>query len=312
MELEYKRNIRKLSSGLGFYLFASISVMYFISFTFGIAAALLNGSLESSPILLLDNIASIVSFFVVGLFYCFISKTSVNEILPIKKVKLSTAVMAISIALAVAFTADYLTEIFLNGVSLFGIQNNVEMDYKVSDPIGFALNIIAVAVIPPITEEFAFRGILLQKLRKYGDGFAILVSSLLFGLIHGNIVQIPFAFVVGLAAAFITVKTSSLIPAIITHFLVNFSSVLVSILDENNFADKTVLYGAYELFIVLVIIIGIISSFFLAKEKFFTLKKYTLIPFKERIKAVFSSAGIIFTLILVGIEVVFSVLPNGS
>lgn len=312
MELEYKRNIRKLSSGLGFYLFASISVMYFISFTFGIAAALLNGSLESSPILLLDNIASIVSFFVVGLIYCFISKTSVNKILPIKKVKLSTAVMAISIALAVAFTADYLTEIFLNGVSLFGIQNNVEMDYKVSDPIGFALNIIAVAVIPPITEEFAFRGILLQKLRKYGDGFAILVSSLLFGLIHGNIVQIPFAFIVGLAAAFITVKTSSLIPAIITHFLVNFSSVLVSILDENNFADKTVLYGAYELFIVLVIIIGIISSFFLAKEKFFTLKKYTLIPFKERIKAVFSSAGIILTLILVGIEVVFSVLPNGS
>lgn len=313
MQSDIKKNLRKTSNGLGFYLITSIITMYFISIVLSLLASLLNGSIDTSPLMLINNIASIGSFFIVGIIYCIISDdTNINKILPIKKVKLSTAVMAVSIALAVAFTADYLTELFLNGISLFGIHNNVEMSYKVSNPVEFTLNIIAISVIPPISEEFAFRGIILQKLRKYGDSFAILVSSLLFGLIHGNLVQIPFAFVVGLAAAYITVKTGSIIPAMITHFLVNFSSVLVSILDENNFVYKTALYGVYELFIVLVIIIGVISSVILSRKEFFKLKPYKETPFKERSKTFFSSAGIICTFVVVGIEIILSVLPYGT
>lgn len=44
-----------------------------------------------------------------------------------------------------------------------------------------------------------FRGYFLRLLRPYGTWFAVIVTAILFALMHGNILQIPFAFLVGLA-----------------------------------------------------------------------------------------------------------------
>ena len=57
----------------------------------------------------------------------------------------------------------------------------------------------------PVVEELLFRGAiqghLLRKWKK--PLWAIVVSSLIFGIVHGNWVQAPFAFVVGLALGWI-------------------------------------------------------------------------------------------------------------
>lgn len=58
----------------------------------------------------------------------------------------------------------------------------------------------------PISEELLFRGLILRDMQIYGKKFAIFASSLLFGLYHGNLVQIPFAFAVGLVLAYVTVE----------------------------------------------------------------------------------------------------------
>lgn len=58
----------------------------------------------------------------------------------------------------------------------------------------------------PISEEILFRGVALRSMEPYGKKFAIFASSLLFGLYHGNLVQIPFAFAVGLVLAYVTVE----------------------------------------------------------------------------------------------------------
>ena len=74
------------------------------------------------------------------------------------------------------------------------------------------------AIVPAVFEEFAFRGVVLNKLRKFGDSYAIIMSAVLFGLMHGNLSQIPFAFILGLVIGFIAVKTNSIIPGILIHF----------------------------------------------------------------------------------------------
>ena len=53
---------------------------------------------------------------------------------------------------------------------------------------------IYVCFLGPIAEELLFRGIVLRTLRPWGKQAAILISALVFGLFHGNVVQIPFAF----------------------------------------------------------------------------------------------------------------------
>ncbi len=92
---------------------------------------------------------------------------------------------------------------------------------------GFIVTFIGAAVVAPLTEEFAMRGVVLGALRKYGDGFALLVSALLFGLMHGNFMQIPFAFVVGLALGFAVIKTRSVWTGVIIHFINNATAVIL-------------------------------------------------------------------------------------
>jgi membrane protease YdiL (CAAX protease family) len=61
-------------------------------------------------------------------------------------------------------------------------------------------------VLAPLGEELLFRGILLRALRDYGDGICILVSGLLFGLLHANVYQIFYAFALGAFFAWLTAR----------------------------------------------------------------------------------------------------------
>ena len=111
----------------------------------------------------------------------------------------------------------------------------------------FILTFIAVGITPAIVEEFAFRGVVLGALRRFGDGFAILVSSLVFGLMHRNLSQIPFAFLVGIIMAFAVIKSGSLITSILIHLLNNGISVVISTVTEQMGNDMavTVIYSLY-------------------------------------------------------------------
>lgn len=304
--------LKKTSSGIGYFIFAMILALNAVSVLLMVLAIIVDGSLKNPAYLLLDNIASISSMFIIGLFYCLFSKTQLNDVFPLKKISLKMAAATVTISLALALLANFFADLFVGGISLFGIKNYAEMDFEITNPVEIILNIIAISIIPALSEEFAFRGIILSRLRKYGDGFAVFISALLFGLLHGNIVQIPFAFIVGLGLAFVTIKTSSIIPAIITHFLNNLSSVIISIIEENKLMSEEIADGFYYLFLIIVFILAVFITYKLSQKSFFNLKKYTLIPFKERVKAVFTSSGIIVALAAILLEVVLSVIPYGK
>lgn len=298
-------NINKTSSGLGFMLFAATATMYTISYTL---TKLLYNRLDTTSLLLLDIIISIVSLFLVGMFYCWFSNTGLGYVIKVKWVKLSLSVPLILIALAVSFTADYLTELLQSTFSIFGVENGVELSTKSSTLIENILNIIAVSIIPPLVEEFLFRGILLGKLRFFGDSFALFVSSALFAVMHGNIIQIPFAFIVGLVLAFITIKTNSIVPAIIVHFLVNFRSVLISITLENKFISDEMLNYIYLILLLAVFAAGIISAAILSRKKnFFKLESRDDIPFRQAVKASVISVGMLMFLITSLVNTIFTV-----
>lgn len=72
----------------------------------------------------------------------------------------------------------------------------------------------------PVFEEILFRGLILRLLQPYGKKFAIFASAFLFGIFHGNIVQSPFAFVVGLVLGYVTVE-HSMLWAIVLHMINN-------------------------------------------------------------------------------------------
>ena len=123
------------------------------------------------------------------------------------------------------------------------------------------LYIVAFCAVPACVEEFAYRGVVLGLLRKFGDGFAIITSAILFGMMHGNLVQMPFAFIVGLILGYLVVRTGSLLPSILLHFFNNFYSCLLEILSYNmdTFAYTVFSYGS----MILIFLLGFVALLFL-------------------------------------------------
>ena len=128
----------------------------------------------------------------------------------------------------------------------------------------FVLMLICIGLFPAILEEFAFRGVVLGSLRKYmSDGTAIMVSAALFGLIHGNLVQIPFAFIVGIGLGYCTVYTGSLVPAMIIHAINNALSVALTYVSKNTSPLESGIISV--LYLVVLLLIGVCGLIFLLK-----------------------------------------------
>ena len=77
------------------------------------------------------------------------------------------------------------------------------------------------AAIPALVEEFVFRGVMLNSLRRYGDTFAVLFSALMFALVHGNVLQIAVGLPAGICLGYMTVYSGNIWIAVALHFVNN-------------------------------------------------------------------------------------------
>lgn len=125
------------------------------------------------------------------------------------------------------------------------------------------LSFIYIAVLPAIFEELYVRGAVLSFSKKYGEVFAVIASALLFAAIHMNISQAIFAFLAGVIFAMLTLKTNSIVPSMLLHFLNNGYSAFELIFHENK-----VVLTSINLIYLLLIIVGIIAIIvFLVKNR---------------------------------------------
>ena len=76
------------------------------------------------------------------------------------------------------------------------------------------------SIAAPIVEEILFRGFVQRSLLPFGKKFAIFGSALLFGMFHGNLIQSPYAFLVGLVLGYVTAEYS-IWWAILLHMINN-------------------------------------------------------------------------------------------
>ena len=138
-----------------------------------------------------------------------------------RRVPFGTAVCVTLIGLGGCVLANLVAGAWAQFLENFGLVQPESSQMMEATPISLLLNLLTIAVLPAILEEMAFRGLVLQSLRKMGDPAAIVLSALLFGAMHENLWQIPFATVVGLVLGWVVVKTENIWLAIIIHFANN-------------------------------------------------------------------------------------------
>ena len=134
-------------------------------------------------------------------------------------VQWSLAPLAVLGALSAAFAIDLMSE-------PFDLPNLMEEQFLqiARTPLG----ILALAIVGPVVEEVVFREAVLGNLLRDGmrPWLAILLSALVFGLIHVNPIQIPFALLIGIILGLLYCKTGNILLPLIVHILNNTLSVI--------------------------------------------------------------------------------------
>ncbi|MCQ2737308.1 MAG: CPBP family intramembrane metalloprotease [archaeon] len=131
-------------------------------------------------------------------------------------------------------------------------------------PIYVLMYFLAVVILSPIVEELLFRGIILRKLNtdyNFSIPFAILISSLLFGLCHsfGGILS---AFVFGICMSVLYLKTKNILVPILAHTLNNLISFILAFTRIEYFILSN------GIIVIIVLILFVITNFILFKHIF--------------------------------------------
>lgn len=93
---------------------------------------------------------------------------------------------------------------------------------------GFLIQFLTAGIVAPIVEELIFRGLVYRRTKKMtGTIAAAILSAALFGVFHGNWVQAPYAFIIGIVAVFVYEKFKSIVAPIMLHMSANILSVLI-------------------------------------------------------------------------------------
>lgn len=314
MEHYVKKQLKKTNSGIGFYCFAIVILFFVIPNIIALICGIFGIDYKSdTSSFFISSITTISAFFILGIIYCFISFTPLQSVIYVKRIKLSKLLPLIAIGLSVAMLSNYISDIIAYNFSLTGISFSSNANDENWSTYRFLLEIVDTAIVPAVFEEFAFRGVVLNKLRKFGDSYAVIMSAVLFGLMHGNLSQIPFAFILGLVIGFIAVKTNSIIPGILIHFFNNLFSVIMNYLGMINIFNTQEYMIIHFISVLTIVILGLVSVVILCKDKgFFSISNQSEKDFslKSKISSSFLSVGMIFFVVVITLETIISTIGS--
>ena len=147
-----------------------------------------------------------------------------------------------------------------------------------------------IAVIAPVSEEFIFRGAVLNALKPFGNGLAVFVSAFLFGLFHGNFSQFFYAFALGIGFGYIAIVTKSIYTTTVLHALFNSIGAIFIIFSTTNAVNgylggnmsetpdgEAFVLTLFAIFCIAVLLTAFIG-FILFIKKLVHIKRYRLPP----------------------------------
>lgn len=163
--------------------------------------------------------------------------------------------LAAAFALAVCILLGFLPEEMMESYSSMA-------QYIVSDSL--LLSILCTVIVGPITEEVIFRGLVYSRLKKaMPTAIAVVLTSLIFGLMHGQSVWIAYAFVLGLVMNFLVIKTGSILSSILFHILFNLlGSELIP-----NFLPETWNDGVYVVIAVAAVVVSLVELVVILRKR---------------------------------------------
>jgi len=275
------------------------------------------------------NIAMVVSMlpmYLIGMPILYLAVRTVPASVPKRhKMKAGHFAVAALMCFSLIYIFNIVGNIITSIISFFkgGMVDNQLLDLTSS--LDLWMTFILTVICAPVIEEFMFRKLIVDRMLFFGQGTAVVISGLMFGLFHGNLNQFAYATALGIFLAFLYAKTGNLKITIALHMMVNFVGGVISTwmlriidLDEylrvaeqgmeammDYFMDNLggwIAYLIYMIFIFGVMIAGFVLLIVcMAKKKFRLNKGKAVIPKKERFRTVILNMGMgVYCVIWIG------------
>lgn len=200
-------------------------------------------NLEFLGTLLCLILGTLIPFLLLRIF----CKKSNKEFIGKANIKLSQLLIDFVVFFVLSLGAIYVTTILAvvlgieSGiVSSIGITFNTEL---IRDPI----YLIAFLIITPILEEYAFRGVLLNCLSRYGKYFAVIATSVIYAFAHGSFIEMVPSFIMCIVLCKISLKYKSIRPTIVIHILFNGMLAILGSMSESMMLYEEIILGAFLL-----------------------------------------------------------------
>ena len=170
-------------------------------------------------------------------FYFF--KKSMNEEIIIKKekIKFKEIIKYSFILISIGNIGEYFVNSINKLINLMGYsfsKTSYNSMFVATNILDYVLIILSVVIIAPIVEELMYRLILNNSLKQYGKKVSLIISSLIFGIVHCNFYQILPAMGAGIILSIIYFKTNDIRYSIIVHMINNLTATLLMFFNINN------------------------------------------------------------------------------
>lgn len=164
------------------------------------------------------------SLIIPALVYVIKNKINLLEFIRFKRLKFGTIFLLIPFGICIMPLMSCISYL-----SMLVFQNHIgqTVDSLVTNS-SFLLSFLVVAVVPAIFEEAVYRGVFFNEYRKVNIRKGILLSGLLFGLLHMNMNQFFYAFAMGVIFALLIEATDSILASMIVHLVMNGYSVTMT------------------------------------------------------------------------------------
>lgn len=307
---------KKHFSKLGLMFFVGTMVIYALQYgVIGIVEAVAPHLMENSDISLL---ISMLPMYLIGypIMIACIKRVPAEQETEKKKMSVGQWLVAFVMCYALVYISNIIGNIVTSIVGVLKqgqVENTiVNLTMNISPLASFLFMVIAA----PIMEEYIFRKLLIDRTVKYGEGLAIVLSGVMFGLFHGNLNQFVYALILGCFYGFIYVRTRNVLHTILMHMLNNFMGSIIGmfILEKSGFLELSeammtasaeeltalmmnnlsglAIYFIYVMFLLVLVFAGVILLI-LKRKKFYVNHAEEELPKGQRFNTVAINTGML-------------------
>ena len=172
------------------------------------------------------------------------------------------------ISFSIGFLGSVFTLVLMNIINkATGIKTVNSIVADISSMSSITLIMLA-CIMAPIYEELLFRKLLIDRMANYGEVTAMLLSGIMFGLLHGNIYQFFYTTIGGCFFAFVYLRTGKIQYTIGLHMLMNsFSAAARAIISPLERCNKTAAYVCAGVFGVMALVVIVLGVVFMVRDR---------------------------------------------